>query len=111
VPEGAALLRCFLSSSRVPELKTRNDHWLLSTIIKELREIVAVYQTAQFAHIYRWDCALPQYAVGHLERVAKMDALLSEMSGLHLIGNSFHGVGIPDCIKSGKEAAERLVAG
>jgi oxygen-dependent protoporphyrinogen oxidase len=109
-PEGAALLRCFVSSSRVPELKTRTDHWLLSTIIQELREILAVYEAAGFAHIYRWDCALPQYAVGHLERVAKIEQMLNEMPGLHMIGNSFHGIGIPDCIKSGKEAAENLVA-
>jgi protoporphyrinogen/coproporphyrinogen III oxidase len=110
-PERAALLRCFVSSSRVPELKTRTDHWLLSTIIQELREILAVYEAAVFAHIYRWDCALPQYAVGHLERVAKIEKILNEIAGLHMIGNSFHGIGIPDCIKSGKEVAEKLAAG
>jgi oxygen-dependent protoporphyrinogen oxidase len=108
-PEGAALLRCFVSSSRVPELM-RTDQWLLSTMHQEIREILAVYETPRFAHIYRWDCALPQYAVGHLERVAKMKSILNEAPGLHIIGNSFHGVGIPDCIRSGKEAAERFVA-
>jgi oxygen-dependent protoporphyrinogen oxidase len=109
-PEGGALLRCFASSSRVPELKMRTDHWLLSTMHQEIREILAVYDTPSFAYIYRWDCALPQYSTGHLERAAKVEALLSEMPGLCIIGNSFHGVGIPDCIQSGKEAAERLIA-
>jgi oxygen-dependent protoporphyrinogen oxidase len=42
--------------------------------------------------------------------VAKIEQMLNEMPGLHMIGNSFHGIGIPDCIKSGKEAAENLVA-
>jgi len=109
-PPGGALLRCFVSSSRVPELKMRTDRWLLSTMHQELREILAVYDTPVFAHIYRWDCALPQYATGHLERVAKLEKILNEMPGLAVIGNSFHGVGIPDCIKSGKEAAEKLIA-
>jgi oxygen-dependent protoporphyrinogen oxidase len=109
-PEGGALLRCFVSSSRVPELKLRTDHWLLSTMHQEIREILAVYDTPSFAHIYRWDCALPQYAIGHPERVAKVEGFLNGMPGLRIIGNSFHGVGIPDCINSGKEAAEKLIA-
>jgi oxygen-dependent protoporphyrinogen oxidase len=109
-PEGGALLRCFVSSSRVPELKMRTDHWLLSTMHQEIREILAVYDTPSFAHIYRWDCALPQYAIGHPERVAKVEGFLNGMPGLRIIGNSFHGVGIPDCINSGKEAAEKLIA-
>ncbi|HET9183348.1 MAG TPA: protoporphyrinogen oxidase [Candidatus Angelobacter sp.] len=107
-PEGASLLRCFVSSSRVPDVEHRDDYWLLSTMLAEIRQILAVTETPLFAHIYRWECALPQYSVGHLERVAEMEKILDETPGLHIIGNSFHGIGIPDCIKSGKEAAEKL---
>ena len=107
-PEGASLLRCFLSSSRVPDLNHRDDYWLLSTMLAEIGEILAVTETPLFANIYRWECALPQYSTGHLERVAQMEKILKETPGLHVIGNSFHGIGIPDCIKSGKEAAEKL---
>lgn len=107
-PEGASLLRCFVSSSRVPDLIHRDDYWLLSTMLAEIREILAVTETPLFANIYRWECALPQYSTGHLERVAEMEKILKETPGLHIIGNSFHGIGIPDCIKSGKEAVEKL---
>ena len=110
VPQGASLLRCFVSSSRVPDLITQSDHWLLSTMLTEIKEILQVRETPLFAHIYRWDCALPQYSTGHLERVAGMEKILGAMSGLQVIGNSFHGIGIPDCIKSGKQAAERLIS-
>jgi protoporphyrinogen/coproporphyrinogen III oxidase len=109
-PEGASLLRCFISSSRVPDLNTQTDHWLLSTMLAEIKEILQVRETPLFAHIYRWDCALPQYSTGHLERVAEMEKILGAMSGLQVIGNSFHGIGIPDCIRSGKQAAERLIS-
>lgn len=109
-PQGASLLRCFVSSSRVPDLITQSDHWLLSTMLAEIKEILHVRETPLFAHIYRWDCALPQYSTGHLERVAEMEKILAEMPGLQMIGNSFHGIGIPDCIKSGKAAVEKLIS-
>lgn len=109
-PEGASLLRCFISSSRVPDLITQSDHWLLSTMLAEIKEVLQVAETPLFAHIYRWDCALPQYSTGHLERVAEMEKIVAGMPGLQMIGNSFHGVGIPDCIKSGKAAAEKLIS-
>jgi oxygen-dependent protoporphyrinogen oxidase len=108
VPEGAALLRCFISSSRVPDLTSQSDHWLLSTVLEELREFIKVRETPLFAHIYRWDCALPQYGTGHLERVAVMESILNEIPGLEIIGNSFHGIGIPDCIRSGRVLAKKL---
>lgn len=109
-PEGASLLRCFVSSSRVPDLQQQSDHWLLSTILTELKELLWIRETPLFAHIYRWDCALPQYSTGHLERVAEMESTLEGIPGLHLIGNSFHGIGIPDCIKSGKRAVEKVLS-
>jgi protoporphyrinogen/coproporphyrinogen III oxidase len=107
-PEGASLLRCFISSSRVPDLNSQSDHWLLSTVLAELRDLLKLIETPLFAHIYRWDCALPQYGTGHLDRVAVMESILKEIPGLEIIGNSFHGIGIPDCIRSGRLAAKKL---
>lgn len=108
-PERAALLRCFVSSSRVPDLNSQSDHWLLSTMLTELKEILGLSETPLFAHIYRWECALPQYSTGHIERAAEIEKILSETTGLFIVGNSLHGIGIPDCIKSGRLAAEKLI--
>ena len=53
---------------------------------------------------------MPQYHVGHLERIQRITARLTELPGLQLAGNAFRGVGIPDCIHSGQTAAERVAA-
>jgi protoporphyrinogen/coproporphyrinogen III oxidase len=109
-PEGGALLRCFISSSRVPDLQRRDEQWLLSVMMKELEELLSVRERPLFSEVYRWDCALPQYSTGHLERVAEMEKAIAGLPGLQLIGNSFHGIGIPDCIRSGRKAAEKIIA-
>jgi oxygen-dependent protoporphyrinogen oxidase len=107
-PEGAALLRCFISSSRVPDLMSYSDDALTEIARKEIREILGLSIEPRLSRVFRWDCALPQYETGHLERVAEMENILAEMPGLYIAGNSFYGIGIPDCIKSGKAAAEKL---
>ena len=109
-PEGAALLRCFISSSRVPDLNAQSDERLRSTIQQELRELIGLSETPSFSEVYRWECALPQYPTGHLEKVAQMEKILAGLPGIHLIGNSFHGIGIPDCIRSGRLAAEKITS-
>lgn len=110
-PEGSALLRCFISSSRLPDLLNYNDGALLEIVRTELRDFLGISSAPLFARVFRWDCALPQYSTGHLERVAEMEKIISDMPGFHLTGNSFHGIGIPDCIKSGRLAAEKIIAG
>jgi protoporphyrinogen/coproporphyrinogen III oxidase len=109
-PEGAALLRCFISSSRVPDLMSYSDEALLETARAEIDHMLRLAAPPRLTRVFRWNCALPQYETGHLERVAEMEKILAEMPGLELIGNSFYGIGIPDCIKSGKTAAQKLLS-
>jgi len=54
---------------------------------------------------------MPQYETGHLERVAEMEKMLAALPGVHVIGNSFYGIGIPDCIKSARLATEKIISG
>jgi oxygen-dependent protoporphyrinogen oxidase len=109
-PQGDCLLRCFISSSRVPELLTYSDEQLQSMALTELKDLLGVTTRPKFARVFRWDCALPQYQTGHLDRVAKMESILAGIPGMHLAGNSFHGIGIPDCIRSGRTAAEQIIS-
>jgi oxygen-dependent protoporphyrinogen oxidase len=109
-PEGSALLRCFFSSSRVRKMSGYSDAALLDLAQRELQEIIGLTATPRFARVFRWEQALPQYEVGHLDRVAKMENYLAELPGAHIIGNSFHGVGIPDCIKSARQAVETITS-
>jgi oxygen-dependent protoporphyrinogen oxidase len=108
-PKGQILLRCFISSSRVPDLNSLSDQELIDTCRAELKNILELTAEPQFAQVFRWNPALPQYEVGHMERVAKMKAIIDDMPGFYLAGNSFDGVGIPDCIRSGREAAEKIL--
>jgi protoporphyrinogen/coproporphyrinogen III oxidase len=58
--------------------------------------------------VRRWPHSLPQYAVGHLERMAELESILSTMPGLHLLGSAYHGVGLPDLIRQGRTLARAL---
>ena len=110
VPEDAVLLRCFFSSSRVPDLLGFSEETLQAMARKELKEILGIDSQPRFARTFRWDCAMPQYETGHLERVAEMEKMLAGLTGTHVIGNSFYGIGIPDCIKSARQATEKITS-
>jgi oxygen-dependent protoporphyrinogen oxidase len=63
-----------------------------------------------FSRIKRWQRAMPQYHLGHLDRVRKIEELAGTLPGFELAGNYCRGVGIPHCIRSGEQASERLAA-
>lgn len=109
-PQGKVLLRCFFSSSRMPELLDRREEDLKDISRQELKDILGLDAEPQFTHVYRWRYGLPQYETGHLDRAAQIEAQLKQLNGLHLIGNSLYGLGVPDCIRSAKQAVERLTS-
>ncbi|MBZ5524322.1 MAG: protoporphyrinogen oxidase [Acidobacteriia bacterium] len=108
-PEGSALLRCFFSSSRVPDLLKYSEEDLQRVALQELKEILGLETAPRFVRVFRWSQALPQYETGHLDRVAEIQTRLAALPGLNIIGNSFYGVGIPDCIKSARQAVEKII--
>ncbi|HEY6348637.1 MAG TPA: protoporphyrinogen oxidase [Candidatus Angelobacter sp.] len=109
-PGGRVLLRCFFSSARYPELLQRREEDLKGFALQELKEILGLDAEPKLARVFRWRYGLPQYETGHLERAAEIEAQLGALPGLHLIGNSLRGIGVPDCIRSAKLAAERIGA-
>jgi oxygen-dependent protoporphyrinogen oxidase len=111
VPDGKKLLRCFFSSSRMPDLLAHSDEALQQLARQELKEILGLKAEPIFARTFRWDRAMAQYETGHLDRVAEMEKITAEMPGFHIIGNSFRGIGVPDCIKSARLAVEQITSG
>ena len=109
-PEGKKMLRCFFSSSRMPDLLTHSDEVLQQIARQELKEILGLNAEPMFARTFRWDRAMAQYETGHLDRVAEMEKIISAMPGFHIIGNSFHGIGVPDCIKSARQVVEQIIS-
>jgi oxygen-dependent protoporphyrinogen oxidase len=110
-PDGKKMLRCFFSSSRMPDLLTHSDEALQQIARQEIKEILGLNAEPRFARTFRWDRAMAQYETGHLERVAEMEKILAEVPGFHIIGNSFYGIGVPDCIKSARLVVEQITSG
>jgi oxygen-dependent protoporphyrinogen oxidase len=106
-PEGHVLLRVFFGGSRRPEMMELPDDALRRVVQEELREIMGITAQPVLTRIYRWHRANPQYDVGHLDRVARLEALCPP--GLHLTGSAYRGVGIPDCVRQGQEAARAVM--
>ena len=110
-PEGCVQLRTFIGGAMQPEELDRTDEELQDVVLGELRELLGVRGKPDFVHVARWTKAMPQYHLGHLERVAQIERRLQQHPGLALAGNAYRGVGIPDCIHSGEQAAEVVALG
>jgi protoporphyrinogen/coproporphyrinogen III oxidase len=106
-PGGYTLIRVFVGGSRSPDVVDLNDPALLELVRAELRDILGIAAGPLWSRIYRWPHGNPQYDVGHLDRVAQLEALLPP--GLYLAGSAYRGVGIPDCVRQGQAAAERVL--
>jgi oxygen-dependent protoporphyrinogen oxidase len=106
-PEGRVLLRTFVGGALQEELLRREDDDVADLVREELRDLLGV-RGADFFEVVRHERAMPQYEVGHLGIVAAIERSLAAHPRLALAGNAFEGVGIPDCVRSGERAAERL---
>ena len=87
----------------------RDDSELVHAVLDELVEALGPVPRVRASRVTRWGGALPQYAPGHLDRVARARAALADVPGLALAGAAYDGVGIPACVRSGWAAAERLL--
>ncbi|MGE5194022.1 MAG: protoporphyrinogen oxidase, partial [Deltaproteobacteria bacterium] len=109
-PEGCVQLRTFVGGAMQPELMQLSDAGLTALVRQELESMLGVAWKPDFTIVARWMRSMPQYHVGHLDLVAAIDGELAGFPRLALAGNAFHGVGIPDSIHSGEQAAERVFA-
>lgn len=108
-PEGKVLLRCYIGRSGEQEWPAWSDEQLISKARHDLKQLLGLTAEPLFTEITRLMHSMPQYPVGHLEQVAAFrEALAAAMPGVLVTGAGFHGVGLPDCIRQGKEAAWQL---
>lgn len=108
-PDGHVLLRAFVGGALQPSLFEQDDRTMENSVRQELDLLLGVKAAPLFCLIRRHPRSMPQYHVGHEGRVRRIEAHLTKLPGLVLAGNAYHGVGIADCIRSGEEAAERLL--
>jgi len=108
VPSGTTLLRCFLGGMDDGGILSESDDAIVAAVVNELHGIAGLRAAPAFSRIFRWPRSMAQYTVGHPARVAEIEARTAAIPGFQLAGNAYTGIGIPDCIRMGKQAAESI---
>lgn len=109
-PANRAIVRCFLGGARDEQILQSSEAEILQIVRDELREIIALTAEPLFARVYKWKSAMAQYSVGHLERLQRIESIRQNLPGLALAGNGYSGIGVPDCVRSGADAASKILA-
>lgn len=108
-PEGTQLIRVFAGGARDESLAVMPDDQLVPLLVEKMRPLLKITGQPYAVHTAHWPNTMPQYYVGHLDRVAEIERFVSQIPGLELAGNSYRGVGVPVCIHSGEQAAEKTM--
>jgi len=111
---GKAVIRAFLGGMRNEALLAENDNALVAIVRHELIDIlgetvVGIGLDPEYTQVTRWRRAMAQYAVGHQERMERINERVAALAGLRLAGNAYDGIGVPDCIRLGRKAAADLI--
>ena len=109
-PDRWELIRVFIGRAGQEDVLAADDETLVALAVDEVSTRLGVTAPASLTRVRRWPRGMPQYLLGHPERVARIETACSTHAGLYLAGNTFHGVGLPDCIASGERAADAAAA-
>ncbi|MCA1634852.1 MAG: protoporphyrinogen oxidase [Acidobacteria bacterium] len=107
-PEGHALLRAFVGGALQPEMFELDAESMAAAVRRDLRDLLGIEAPPLFAHVEKWPRSMAQYHLGHRERLGRIRARLARLPALKLCGNAYEGAGVPDCVRSGEEAAREL---
>jgi oxygen-dependent protoporphyrinogen oxidase len=110
VPEGGVLLRAFFGGASAPLLLDFPDDEIVALARQQLSALLGSLPAPSFTVVRRWPRSLPQYAVGHLERMERLKDRVRALPRFQLIGNAYYGVGLPDLVRQGRESVRRVVA-
>ncbi len=109
-PDDTVLIRAFVGGGHHEELvQELDDAGMVKMVLQEFDSILGLRANAQFTKVYRWNKGMPKYTVGHLDRIALLDRMLATHPKLHLIGCSYKGIGIGDCVHEAQIAAEKIL--
>ena len=109
-PAGAILARAFVGGEMSRDMMSLSDDEMVAAVREEFRELLGVSAAPGFTEVRRWPDSMPQYEVGHLARVAEIERAAAEIPAFAIAGAAYRGVGIPDCIRSGEDAADAIFA-
>ncbi len=108
-PVDLALLRCYLGAAGRDAIVDEGDEHMVDVVRRDLQTTLQIDAAPVFSRVARWRRGMPQYTPGHLDRLAAIEADLRDLPGIALAGAGYRGVGIPDCIRQGTEAAGRVI--
>lgn len=109
-PDGKALIRCYVGRSGDEAIVHQSDEAIVSAVRQDLQSILGISEAPLFTRVTRWKQAMPQYALGHADWVKRVRVeSRRHLPGLFLAGASYEGIGIPDCIQQGKQAAGEII--
>ncbi len=109
-PPGCKSLRVMIGGQRNPELVDQDEAGLVATARAGLESTMGVTADPDVTFVRRWDRGIPSYEVGHLSRVDAIFERAARLPGLHLVGNAYHGIAMNDCVRNGRELAQRIAA-
>jgi oxygen-dependent protoporphyrinogen oxidase len=107
-PKDKVLLRAFLGGAGDPQAIHWPDDKIKEAVLSELGDLLGARGEPLFFKVQRWRRTMPQYELGHLERIERIEHLLDSVPGLALAGNAYRGVGVAHCIQSGENAAAQV---
>jgi oxygen-dependent protoporphyrinogen oxidase len=108
-PAGKTLVRGFVGGPHNQAIMEKSDDELATIVEREFREILGLKATPMWAKVYRWTLGMPQYTMGHLDRIDLVERKVGETPGLGIGGGSYRGVGLPNCIESGEKAVSKVL--
>jgi protoporphyrinogen/coproporphyrinogen III oxidase len=108
-PAGFIAARAFVGGVLQNDMMRQSDDDMIAAVREEFGAMLGITAAPEFAIVRRWPDSMPQYVVGHLARVAEIERLAAEIPAFALAGAAYRGVGIPDCIRGGEAAAEKII--
>ena len=105
-----AVVRAFVGRAGDEGVLERSDPEIVATVVRDIERIARLGEVPEAAGLVRWERAMPQYEVGHVERVERIHRALDRVPGLFVTGSAYRGVGIADCVRDATETAERVRA-
>ncbi|MBI5453434.1 MAG: protoporphyrinogen oxidase, partial [Deltaproteobacteria bacterium] len=108
-PEDSVLIRCFVGGSKDTSLLGASDEEMVKTVRQELKDIMGIDAEPVLSRVFRWMNSMPQYTIGHEDRVAWIDERVAGYPGFYLVGSAYHGIGISDSVRYGEIVAKKVL--
>ncbi|WP_102347444.1 protoporphyrinogen oxidase [Bacillus sp. Marseille-P3661] len=109
-PKGKVILRCYVGKAGDEEIVYRSDDEIIDAVLNDLNKIMNITSKPEFSIISRWKDSMPQYTVGHKQRLQTIkEKMTTHLPGVYLAGASYEGLGVPDCIDQGEESVQKVL--